>query len=256
MRKKTGEAEVRDSIERIIGKNTDFTTVETYKTIRTNVMFSLPKSDRGKVISITSSSPDEGKSTTSINLAITFAQMGAKVILLDCDLRKSRLHRYLEIQRNEGVSNVLCGFAELDKIIIKNVRENLDVLTAGEIPPNPAELLETNEFDILLENLRDKYDYIFVDTPPVTIVTDGVIVAKKCDGVIIVVKENQTTYDMLDEAINLIKLAGTTIIGVIMLGVEFKHKRYGYYKTSKYISKYKYGYTYGDDAVSKQKNNK
>ncbi len=249
-RQKSNDAELIDSIGRILSNDTDFTTIETYKTIRTNVMFSLPKSEKGKVIAITSSAPDEGKSTTTINLAITFAQTGAKVILVDCDLRKSRMHRYLGIKRNIGVSNVLCGFAELEKAIVKQVRENLDVLTSGEIPPNPAELLEANEFDALLDNLREMYDYIFVDTPPVTLVTDGVIVSKKSEGIVVVVRENQTTFDMLDETMNTLKLSGTMIIGVIINGVEFRRKgklgKYAGLHRYKYKYKYKYDYSYTD----------
>lgn len=162
---------------RIISAETDFNTVETYKAIRTNIMFSLPKKEYGKVICVTSSAPGEGKTTTCTNLAITFAQTGAKVALVDCDLRKARIHRYLEIKRDEGVSNILCGFSEIENTLIKNVRENLDVLTAGEIPLNPAELLQTQEFDNLIDKLRKEYDYVFIDTPPITVVTDAVIVS-------------------------------------------------------------------------------
>ncbi len=239
-----------DSILRILTPKTDFNTIETYKTIRTNVMFSLPKTEAGKVIAITSSSPGEGKTTTSINLAITFAQMGAKVILMDCDMRKSRIHRYLGMERDAGISNVLCGFTSFEKAVVKNVRDNLDVLTAGEIPPNPAELLGSKEYEALLCELREKYDYIFIDTPPITIVTDGVIVAELCDGIIVGVRENFTTYDVLDDAMDALYKSGTKIIGVIMLGSESKAKRYGYYKrTYRYrygYKKYGYNYKYSD----------
>ena len=128
-------------ISRILTEQTDFTTVETYKSIRTSVLFSVPKSDTGKVIVVTSSAPNEGKTTTVINLAITFAQMGAKVVLLDCDLRKARVHKYLGLERMDGISNVLCGFVDLEKAIKRSVRENLDCITAGAIPPNPAGII-------------------------------------------------------------------------------------------------------------------
>ena len=105
-KKKLAKAE-NESLRRIINDETDFETVETYKSIRTNIMFSMAKSEQGKVIVITSSMPNEGKTTTSINLAITFAQMGAKVLLIDCDLRKARVHRYLDIERGKGLTNVL-----------------------------------------------------------------------------------------------------------------------------------------------------
>ena len=244
---------------RIISAETDFNTVETYKAIRTNIMFSLPKKEYGKVICVTSSAPGEGKTTTCTNLAITFAQTGAKVALVDCDLRKARMHRYLEIKRDEGVSNILCGFSEIENTLIKNVRENLDVLTAGEIPLNPAELLQTQEFDNLIDKLRKEYDYVFIDTPPITVVTDAVIVSKLCDGIVIVIRVDHTTFDMLDETAETLEKSGKPILGAIMLGGGSKAKKYGYYKSGKYKYKhgykygYKYNYHYGDDVETEGK---
>ena len=235
-----------DEMKRIISNDSDFNTVETYKSIRTNIMFSMPKKDKGKVIAITSSSPGEGKTTTCINLAITFAQTGAKGILVDCDLRKSRIHRYLGIQRDDGVSNVICNYTEIDKAIKKNVRENLDCMTAGEIPPNPAEILDTEEFKAMLDKLTEKYDYIFIDTPPMTVVTDAAVIMKKDMGVVVVVRENVTTFDLLDITIDNIKKTETKLLGVIMLGSEEKKRKYGYYSTGKYGYMYNYNYHYGD----------
>ncbi len=227
--------------ERIINAETDFNTVETYKTIRTNIMFSIPKTDEGKVIAITSASPGEGKTTTSVNLAITFAQTGAKVILLDCDLRKSRIHRYLKMERKEGVTNILCGFCKFEDAVRRNVRDNLDVLTAGEIPLNPAELLENAACSDLLDRLKKEYDYIFIDTPPVTVVTDAVIISKQCMGMVLVVRSNVTTFDFLDDSIDFLKKAGTKIFGVIMVGSVEKTRKY---KNDKYKYRYRYRYNY------------
>lgn len=230
---------------RILDENTGFSTIETYKSIRTNIMFSMPKSDKGKVIVVTSSSPGEGKTTTSVNLAITFAQTGAKVLLMDCDLRKARVHRYLKIDKQDGVTNVLCGFSEFDAAVKKNVRENLDCLTSGVIPPNPSELLETGEFSKLLEELKERYDYIIVDTPPVTVVTDAAIAIRQCTGVIVVIRQNVTTYDLLDLTMADIEKAGVKVLGFIVLGTENKAKRYSYYNARKY--RYRYGYRYKYD---------
>ena len=143
-----------ETLKHVLSDKSDFVKIETFKSVRTNILFSMPKSDKGRIVTITSSAPGEGKTTTSINLAITFAQMGAKVLLIDCDMRKARIHRYLQIERLEGITNVLCGFTDFESAVKKNVRENLDVLTCGEIPPNPAELLEAEEFEKLLEKLR------------------------------------------------------------------------------------------------------
>lgn len=239
-----------DEFGRILNSQTDFNTMETYKTIRTNIMFSLPKSDEGKVIEITSSAPEEGKTTTAINLAITFAQTGAKVILIDCDLRKSRIHRYLKLERQPGLSNVLCGFGELKDVIKKNVRTNLDCITAGEIPPNPAEILAAEAFENFLNELKKEYDYIFIDTPPVAVVTDAAVVARHCTSTVIVAKYNETSFDLLDLSVENLKKVNTKILGVIMVGCETTSKRYGYYMTGRLG--YKYNYKYGDDTQDRK----
>ncbi len=247
----------RDEVNRVLTDQTDFSTIETYKSIRTNIMFSMPKTEKGKLVLVTSAAPNEGKTTTTINLAITFAEMGAKVLLIDCDLRKARIHKYLGLERLDGVSNVLCGFVELEKAIKYGVRENLDCLTAGAIPPNPAELMETEAFGAMLKTLTEQYDYVFMDTPPMTVVTDAAIAMKYCTGVVVVVWENKTTYDALDDTIEGIQKADARILGVVMVDCDERARRYSYYKrgkygykyASRYGYKYKYSYHYGDDEV-------
>ncbi|MGM9551143.1 MAG: CpsD/CapB family tyrosine-protein kinase [Clostridia bacterium] len=229
--------------EKILNKDSDFTVVEKYKAMRTNIMFSMTKKDHGRAIVVTSSIPGEGKTTTAINLAITFAQTGARVMIVDCDLRKSRVHRYLDIEKKDGVSNVLCGFITLDQAIKKNIRENLDCITAGEVPPNPAELLESEEFGKMIDELKQRYDYIFVDTPPVTVVTDAAVAMKQCSASIVVVRKDVTTFDLLDETMEVMGNTGKKIIGVAMLGTEDSKKGYGYYKKGGKYG-YKYGYKY------------
>lgn len=250
----------KEDVERVLNDRTDFDTIETYKSIRTNIMFSMPKTEGGKIIAITSSVPGEGKTTTSINLAITFAQMGAKVLLIDGDLRKPRIHRYLETDHKNGLTNVLCGFSEFDKAVKIGIRENLDCLTSGEIPPNPAELLENEEFEKLLLELQGKYDYVFIDTPPMTLVTDAAIVMKHSTGAVVVIRQNITRYDMLDVTMDSIGKTGVKVLGLVVLGCEEKIKKYTYYKRRKYAYKnrykygyhYKYDYKYGDDVSEKK----
>lgn len=232
-----------ESLSHVLNEKSDFVKIETFKSIRTNILFSMPKSDKGRIVAITSSAPGEGKTTTSINLAITFSQMGAKVLLIDCDMRKARVHRYLQLDRLDGITNVLCGYADFEHTVKKNVRENLDVMTCGEIPPNPAELLEAEEFEKLLDTVKEKYDYIFIDTPPITVVTDAAVIMKHTNGAVIVVRENITSYDFLDTAISNIKKTGVNILGAIVLGEEEKTKKSKYYKSYKY-RKYKQGYDY------------
>ncbi len=258
---KFGRKNIRevDETERIIHDGTDFNTLESYKSIRTNIMFSMPKTEKGKIIVLTSSEPGEGKTVTSINLAITFAQTGAKVILVDCDLRKSRVHRYLKIERGDGITNVLCGFSDLKNAINRGVRPNLDVLTAGAIPPNPAELLESEEFTKMLEFLKEDYDYIIVDTPPITFVTDAAVVLRRATGVVVVVRQDVTTYDVLDMTMEGISKTGVKVLGVIVVGCTDSSRKYGYYK-GRYGGKYGYKgynsavYGYGDKPSTNTQN--
>ena len=143
------------------------------------------------------------------------------------------------------MSNVVCGYAKLDEAIKRNVRDNLDCLTAGEIPPNPAELLQTEEYVRMLKNLESQYDYIFTDTPPITVVTDAAVLMKHCDGAVIVARNEMTTYDLLDAAVNEVKNSGAPLLGAIVHDSSEKQKKYGYYRGGK-IGKYKYDYVYGD----------
>lgn len=230
----------------IIDDNTPFRVMESYKTARTNIMFSLPKSEKGKVVLITSSEPAEGKTTTSINLAYTFSQTGAKVILIDCDLRKPRIHRYLKIDRGIGMSNVLCGFSNLDQAIKKGVKGKLDCITSGEIPMNSAELLMSDVMDSILDELSSKYDYIFIDTPPVMTVTDAMILAPKCSGTVIVVRQETSTYDVIDKTVELMKQSGIKVLGFIFkLSPDSSKKLWAAKRNYRYS--YKYLYNYRDD---------
>ena len=239
--------------DRIIDETTDFDTVETYKAIRTNIMFSVPKHENGNVIVVTSASPGEGKTTTSINLALMFAQMGVKVLLIDCDLRKPRIHRYMGLKRGAGVSNIICGYTEAENAIYKNVKENLDVITAGDIPPNPAELFENQSFADMIGRLKEEYEYIFVDTPPMTVVTDAVVVMKHCTGAVLVARQGVTITDLFAAAVEEAQKADAKILGAVFHDSKEKQSKHYYYQRGKYGYKYKYNYRYGDDAPSNGK---
>jgi len=221
-------------VETIINGETEFAVAEAYKSIRTNIMYSMPRSKEGKVIVMTSSAAGDGKTTNVINLAITFAQIKERVLLIDCDLRKPKVHRYLKLDKKDGLSNVLCGFTDLSKAIKVGVRENFDVITAGETPPNPAELIQSYEFERLLTFLKTKYDYIFIDTPPVNVVTDASLVVKNSTGVVLLVRKNHTTVDMLDDAVNNLKTVDANILGVVMIDSKEGNVVSKSYKNSKY----------------------
>lgn len=257
-KKKDKKKHIDNENDRIINDTTDFDTVETYKAIRTNIMFSVPQQDKGKVIVVTSASPSEGKTTTSINLALIFAQMGVKVLLIDCDLRKPRVHRYMELERGVGVSNVICGYSEVDNAIHRNVKEHLDVITAGDIPPNPAELFENQNFGKMIEQLQSEYEYIFVDTPPITVVTDAIVAMKNCTGAILVARQGVTITDLFAIAVAEAKKSKVKILGAIFHDSKEKQSKRNYYQRGKYGYKYKYNYNYryGDEVETKGKREK
>ena len=150
----------------------------------------------------------------------------------------------MQLERQSGITNILCGFCSLDDAIKRNVRENLDVITAGEIPPNPAELIAADEFKETLNELKSRYEYIFIDTPPVTVVTDAAVAMKNSHGVVVVARQNMTNFDLLDMTMDDIKKADTRVFGVVVLDSNAGQKKYGYLRYGRY-GKYKYGYRYG-----------
>lgn len=251
------------SISRILSDKAEFAVSESYKSARTNIIFSLHDIEDGKVIMCTSAVPGEGKTTTTINLSISFAQTGAKVIIIDADLRKPKVGTYLELKNKKGLSDILGGFEDnYENAIQRAEGKSIDCITAGKIPPNPSELLGSKEMDGLLEYLKSRYDYIFVDVPPINVVTDGMVLSKKCTGTIIIVKESSTTHDMFKSAVDTIKFSGARIIGFIVnSSVVRKGSRYGHYKykykKSPYgvygVYGYGYGYNYKYEEDSKQK---
>ena len=231
--------ERKSSEKRILNPQTSFEIIEAYKATRTNVMFSLNSEKGCKKVVITSPTSGEGKTTTCINLACTFAETGAKVLIIDSDLRAPRLHKYLKLINEKGLSNVLAGFNEVEDCIVKTERENLDCLTSGPIPPNPVELVSADCMKELMETLSQKYDYIFIDTPPLNIVTEALILSKYATGVIIVTRQKYTMYKMVERAINSLKFANAKIIGFVMNDVEDNKYVYGGYRVNG-------GYRYGN----------
>lgn len=245
-------------INTLLTDSTDFLVKEAYKTARTNIRFSLSSEKGCKKIIITSASPHEGKTTTCLNLAIAFAQTDAKVLIIDADLRKPRIYRHLSIERDNGLSDLLCGLTDIKTAIKHCPDHNLDCITSGQIPPNPAELLSSQEMEQLLEELGQVYDYIFIDTPPVTVVTEAAAMAKAASGVILVIRQNNTIYESIDRARDSLNLASAKILGYILNDVDTGAYGYGYGKYGRYgkarrysyrkgYGGYGYGYGYGYD---------
>ena len=222
----------------ILGKNSSFQVQEAYKTMRTNIRFMLA-GDGCKKFCVTSSLANEGKSITILNLAISFAEAGHRVLLIDADLRRPSLARLLIEVATPGLSNVLAGLCAVEDAIRKSEFPNLDLMLSGEIPPNPSELLGREKMEKLITQLSQKYDYILVDTPPVGIVADACVVANVLDGVLFLVRQNVTEKDAVVYGVKQLELAGAKVLGFVLNGAQNDKKNY---KNKSYKYKYKYGY--------------
>lgn len=228
----------------ILDKNSSFYVQEAYKTLRTNVNFTLA-GEGCKKFCITSGVAAEGKSITTLNLAISFAQTGKKVILIDADMRRPTLAKLLIEKATPGLSNILAGQCGEEEAIRKDVYPNLDVIFSGEIPPNPSELLGNPWMARMIEKLSKIYDYILVDTPPVGIVSDSCVVAESMDGVLMLVRQHRTEKDVVSRSVKQLEMSGAKLLGFVLNGSEKdSNGRYG--KKYKYRYRYRY-YRYSYD---------
>ena len=220
----------------IINESSNFSVQEAYKTLRTNLRFAANR-EGCKRFCVTSGLASEGKSITVLNLAISFAQAGSKVLLIDADMRRPNLACLLIENGAPGLSNVLAGLCEAAQAIRPEIRPNLDIIFSGEIPPNPSELLGGERMERLIAEMSQKYDYIFVDAPPVGIVSDACLVGNLVDGALFVVRQNYSNRDSVSSAINQLQIAGVKIIGFIFNGVAEETKGKPYYYDRSYQSK-------------------
>jgi capsular exopolysaccharide synthesis family protein len=224
----------------LIGNNLNFEGREAYNLLRTNLMFSTKRNDRNaRVIGVTSSVHGEGKSLTIINLAYSIAESGRKVILVECDLRLPTLRKKLGLAKTTGLSNLLAGLNSEKATLHKDVLiSGLDVVQAGDIPPNPSELLGSKAFASLVDNISETYDVVLLDLPPIGEVSDALVVSKVTDGLIVVVRNNYTISSDLDFTLRQCEMVGAKVIGFVYNGSASKSKKYKY----GYGKKYKYGY--------------
>jgi len=242
------ESSIIDDRKNILTEKSDFFMREAYKTLRTNVNFSLADAEGCKVLLMTSSFQGEGKSITALNLAISLVEDGNRVLLVDCDLRRPKLGRLVQIARQNGLSDLLIN-PELLKETVCAYREGLDIILAGRIPPNPSELLGSQAMANLILSMRKKYDYIILDTPPVNMVTDSAVLAGRSDGVLFVVRANQSERGAVIHAVEQLDYVKAKVLGFILNGVstegasygKYRYKRYGHYGYGRYKA-YGYGY--------------
>ena len=223
-------------------RHVPFAVVEAYKTIRTNLSFLLTANE-SNILTVTSPNAGEGKSTTAVNMAIAFSQLGEKVLIVDADMRRASLHKKMKIENKLGLSNVLAGFVKVEEAI-HPVNDTLDVIAAGQLPPNPSELLGSARFKAFLEEVSAKYSYVIIDTPPVNIVSDALLIAPNTAGIVLVVRDRFTYNDAVKRAMGAIEFANINVLGAILNGTRsskvrhYNYRKYGY-------KKYGYGYGYG-----------
>ena len=224
---KNSNAEMRTET---ISDKSKFAIVESYKSARSNIMFSL-SADDDKLFAVTSYSKGEGKSTVSANLAISFSKMEKKVLLVDCDLRRPNIHNIFKIENQAGLSNVIGKMVEFEEVIHRNVLPNLDILPSGTIPPNPSELLCSPKFTNLVKKLYEEYDYIIFDTPPIGVVADALLLKDIIAGFVVVLRERSTTHGDVQNIMDSMKLADAKILGFVKVGCTSNKKRTrrGYY---------------------------
>ncbi len=224
----------------------DFFLTEAYKALRTNVVFSLTGESACKVITVTSSIQSEGKTTTAVNLGLSFDAADKRVLIIDCDMRKPKLARLLQMNAPAGLSNILMEPQLLDSAVLKYADTNMKVILAGNIPPNPSELLASSRMTNLLENLKQEYDYIILDSPPINMVTDAVIIGNQTDGVLFVVRAGHAERGGVQHALDQLEYAHAKILGFVLNGAITEGRSYGRYGRYSY-KRYGYGYRQHQD---------
>lgn len=202
---------------------------EQYRTIRTTINFSLPGNEM-KTLLFTSASKEEGKSTTSANMAVVFAESGKKVLLVDADMRKPTLHHTFHLNNHIGLSNLLIGKGELEQSVRDSGISGLELLTSGQIPHNPAELLDSPMLDRLVAEMKERYDLIIFDSPPILSVTDSKILANKCDGTVLVVNTGKTEKQSAIKARDSLATSKAYIVGVVMNNYKLGKDHYYSYE--------------------------
>ncbi|WP_432354349.1 CpsD/CapB family tyrosine-protein kinase [Sporosarcina sp. A2] len=200
---------------------------EQFRTVRTNIHFSTADQEL-KTIVISSSTPNEGKSTCAANISVVFAQEGKRVLLIDADMRKPTMHHTFQVSNRAGLSTVLTRQGALEDVLHETQMENLHVMPCGPIPPNPAELIGSKMMKTLIEELKQKYDLIIFDTPPLLSVADAQILSNECDGTILVVNTGATEKDSAVKAKDTLQSANARILGVVMNNYKLAKDNYYY----------------------------
>lgn len=227
-------------LKTMFGPKMNFATTEAYKLLRTNIVFSFSDEEVGRVVGVTSAVQGEGKSSTACNTAYALSEAGYKVLLVEADLRRPTVASKLGIARTPGVSNLLISRGDYKEALQHcELAPKLDILTSGDIPPNPSELLASNRMTRLMDQLKQDYDYIVVDLPPITVVSDTLAVSKNLDGAVMVVRGGVSDQHMLAEALRQLEMVNVPVLGFVYRENDISGTKYGSRYGKKYYKYYK-----------------
>ena len=226
--------------------------VEAFKILRTNIEFMIPGKSKSKIVMLTSALPGEGKSTIIANLASSMCESGKKVLILDCDLRKPFMHKFFSVGNSKGLVSIIVGSALSQDVIHRNVHDSgLDLISCGPIPPNPTELMMTDKFKLLLEELSQSYDYIFIDAPPTLNMADTAIIGHLADATIFIITAGKTRIEIIKRCLRQLSQTNIEVNGILLNRFDIEAIKYNYYYYYHYHYHYNYKYA---SAVSEQSN--
>lgn len=230
------------NIESTLHKNLEFTAIEQYKLLRTNLGFTLPEGLKCPIIGVTSSIRGEGKSTTAINLSYVLAESGKKVLLVDADLRIPSVAKKMEMNSSPGLTDFLMDYENQQLSVFKSkLLDNWYILPSGNLPPNPSELLGSHRMEQIFSILSEKFDYIIVDLPPLNIVSDALAISSLITGMIVVIREEYTAKKDIEICFRQLKLSNVNVLGCVLNSTKNEKGSYGRYK--KYYKYYKQPYS-------------
>ncbi len=238
--KKTDVVFSEKDMKRTLHKNLEFTAIEQYKILRTNLDFTLPEDVKCPIIGVTSSMRGEGKSTTAVNLSYVLAEKGSPVILIDGDLRIPSIAKKMRIDSSPGLTDLLMGHGAHMPDFRSALLDNWFILPSGDIPPNPSELLGSRRMEYILNSFRESFDYIIIDLPPVNIVTDALSIASLITGMVVVVREDYTEKKELERCFRQLQLSNVNVLGCILNESKNDGGSYKKYRKHKYYKYYKY----------------
>ncbi len=233
--------------QKTLHKNLEFTASEQYRLLRTNIFFTLPEVAKCPIIGVTSANRSEGKSTTAINLSYVLAEREKRVLLIDGDMRLPSVAKKMNLDNAPGLSNLLMGAGADISQWQSSVQKNWYILPSGDIPPNPSELLGSRRMGNVLASLRESFDYIVIDLPPVNVVSDAMSVARFIDGMVLVAREGYTGKKDLEQCVRQINLSNVNLLGCVLNGCASEGGSYG---KGKY---YKQNYAMADNSAKRKK---